>query len=148
MCASEATPTHKSHAKKLTLPTWHRNCAPQIDFVCHDAEPYVGAGDSAAKADIYDFVKAQGRFLGTRRTGVRHRGPGHAHGWPARGGVDGLWSLRCVCGSGVCLQGVSTTGIIVRIIQDYDVFVRRNLTRGMTGKEMNVPFMKVRTHLR
>ena len=43
----------------------------QIDFVCHDAEPYVGAGDSATKADIYDFVKAQGRFLGTRRTGVR-----------------------------------------------------------------------------
>ena len=45
---------------------------------------------------------------------------------------------KCAC------QGVSTTGIIVRIIQDYDVFVRRNLTRGMTGKEMNVPFMKVR----
>ena len=42
----------------------------QIDFVCHDAEPYAGAGASADSHDIYEFVKKQGRFLGTRRTGV------------------------------------------------------------------------------
>ena len=46
---------------------------------------------------------------------------------------------------GLAGQGVSTTGIIVRIIHDYDKFVRRNLKRGLTGKEMNVPYIKVCT---
>ena len=55
-----------------------------------------------------------------------------------------MTDIRSSLMRGCACQGVSTTGIIVRIIQDYDVFVRRNLTRGMTGKEMNVPFMKVR----
>ena len=47
----------------------------------------------------------------------------------------------CVCGQPI--QGVSTTGIIIRIIQGYDDFVKRNMKRGYTGKEMNVPFIKV-----
>lgn len=37
----------------------------QIDYVAHDEEPYAGP---AGAADVYRFVKDQGRFLPTRRT--------------------------------------------------------------------------------
>lgn len=39
-----------------------------IDYVAHDELPYAGAGSSAEMADVYQFVKDQGRFLPTQRT--------------------------------------------------------------------------------
>uniref|UniRef100_K3WSJ2 choline-phosphate cytidylyltransferase n=1 Tax=Globisporangium ultimum (strain ATCC 200006 / CBS 805.95 / DAOM BR144) TaxID=431595 RepID=K3WSJ2_GLOUD len=39
-------------------------------------------------------------------------------------------------------DGISTSDLIIRIVAEYDTFIRRNLARGYTGKEMNVPFMK------
>ncbi|KAF1795079.1 Rossmann-like alpha/beta/alpha sandwich fold [Phytophthora cactorum] len=39
-------------------------------------------------------------------------------------------------------DGISTSDLIIRIVAEYDTFIRRNLQRGYTGKEMNVSFMK------
>ena len=40
-------------------------------------------------------------------------------------------------------DGISTSELITRIVKDYEVYLRRNLARGVPANDLNISFFKV-----
>lgn len=99
-----------------------------VDVVVKDA-PWVLSDEFLAEHDI-DFV-CHDALPYSDASGDASSGDVYAH-LKARGM---FWETQRT-------EGVSTTGLIVRIVQRYDDFVRRNMARGLTAEEMNVPLSK------
>eukprot|EP01138_Halocafeteria_seosinensis_P003240 gb/GECG01003314.1/.p1 GENE.gb/GECG01003314.1/~~gb/GECG01003314.1/.p1 ORF type:complete len:404 (+),score=67.25 gb/GECG01003314.1/:1-1212(+) len=99
-----------------------------VDEVIEDA-PWIVDDDFLRKHDI-DFVCHDDLPYGDA-TGQSSSGDVYAH-LKSRGM---FWPTQRT-------EGISTSDLIIRIIKQYDDFIRRNMTRGYSGKEMNVPFVK------
>ena len=80
-----------------------------IDFVCHDALPYVDTSGEAEDGDVYMQLKKSGRVHETQRT-----------------------------------EGISTSELIARVVQNYDTFLYQSLHRGYSAEALNVPWIKVK----
>lgn len=92
----------------------------RIDYVAHDEAPYQSAGVE----DVYAFVKKKNMFKATQRT-------------------EGIIGYKnSVREFNHHIIGISTSDLITRIVRDYDQYVRRNMDRGVTAKELNVGFIK------
>lgn len=117
----------------------------QIDFVAHDDIPYTSAGSE----DVYKHIKEAGddtyriNLWKNNSSVVSHVCFNYLY-------IGSLYVIHCLSGMFVATQrteGISTSDLITRIVRDYDIYVRRNLQRGYTARELNVGFINVRNYI-
>ncbi|KFH01248.1 cholinephosphate cytidylyltransferase [Toxoplasma gondii VAND] len=94
----------------------------KIDFVAHDAEPYQAVQKSKDKDK---------KERGERKKKKTAPADDDIYGWLKEAGKFKATKRTA---------GVSTTDLIVRILQNYEDYVDRSLQRGVTPKDMNIGF--------
>jgi hypothetical protein len=77
----------------------------------------------------------------------KHRIDYVAHGEDISLDADGNDAYKDIKAAGMYqvikrTEGISTSDLILTIVRDYDTYVRRNLKRGYSAKDMNVSFLK------
>ncbi|PFH33562.1 cholinephosphate cytidylyltransferase [Besnoitia besnoiti] len=92
----------------------------KIDFVAHDAEPYQAVQKSKEKKERDERKKKKSPPVDD-----------DIYGWLKEAGKFKATKRTA---------GVSTTDLIVRILQNYEDYVDRSLQRGVTPKDMNIGF--------
>ncbi|KAK6591176.1 hypothetical protein RS030_101622 [Cryptosporidium xiaoi] len=100
-----------------------------IDFVAHDDEPYVA---KQKKRDEEEASSNEICNVGVNKSSITYD-QDDIYGWLKR------------CGKFKATQrtkGVSTTDLVVRILQNYEDYVDRSLQRGVTPDELNIGYMK------
>lgn len=97
----------------------------RIDYVAHDAEPY--SAIQKCKDKKKDDRKRR------KNSSPTEAESGDIYGW-----LKSSNKFRAT----VRTQGVSTTDIIVRILQNYEDYVDRSLSRGVKPRDMNIGYTK------
>ncbi|KGG50342.1 hypothetical protein DI09_75p20 [Mitosporidium daphniae] len=67
--------------------------------------------------------------------------------YPAAGGISDVYASIKAQGRFLPTQrtqGISTSDLITRIVRDYDLYLRRNLERGVSPSDLNISFLKQR----
>lgn len=97
----------------------------RIDYVAHDAEPY-------------SVVQRNKEKKKDDRKRKKNSSPTEAESGDIYAWLKSSNKFRAT----VRTQGVSTTDIIVRILQNYEDYVDRSLSRGVPPKDMNIGYTK------